>query len=142
MEVSEDLVQLGFEGDDGLGELLLGRLLAGSLRVLWEPVDLLEETDADEMRDATGEVLTVLDSEGQPACNVRVLEVFETTWGDPDPRLVAGEGYGQDADAWRGFAGPALTDGLADEGLELTNDSALLVQRVEVIQVTERDDLG
>lgn len=135
MDVSEDLVQLGFEGDDGLGELLLGRLLAGTLRVLWESVALLEETDADEMRDATGEILTVLDSEGEPACNVRVLDVFETTWGDPDPRLVAGEGYGQDADTWRGFAGPALADGLAEEGLDLTDDTELLVQEVEVIEV-------
>jgi uncharacterized protein YhfF len=135
VEVTEDLVQLGFEGDDGLGELLLGRLLAGSLSVLWEPVDLLDEGDADEMRDATGEVLTVLDSEGEPACNVRVVDVFETTWGDPDPRLVAGEGYGRDVEAWRGFAGPALADGLAEEDLELTDRTELLVQQVEVLEI-------
>ena len=132
MEVHEELVQLGFAEDDGLGELLVERLLAGSLRVLWEPVALLDEEDVDAMRDAVGQPLTVLDSDGEPACNVRVVEVFETAWGDPDPRLVAGEGYGGDVDAWRRFVGPALADGLAAEGLELTDDTVLLVQRVHL----------
>lgn len=137
MEISEDLVQLGFAEDDGLGELLMERLKAGSLRVLWEPVALLEDTDADEMRDAEGDVLTVVDAEGEPACNVRVVHVFETTWGDPDPRLVAGEGYGEDAEAWRRFVEPALAAGLAEEGLELTDDTELLVQEVELVEVAD-----
>lgn len=137
MELSEDLVQLGFADDDGLGELLVERLLAGSLQVLWEPVDLLDEADAAAMRDGVGGVLTVVDSDGEPACNVRVAETFTTTWGDPDPRLVAGEGYGEDTDAWRRFVEPALAAGLADEGLELTGDTRLLVQQVEVVATAD-----
>ena len=137
MEISEDLVQLGFAQDDGLGELLVERLLAGLLTVLWEPIDLLDADDETAMRDAVGGVLTVVDSDGEPACNVRVVEVLTTTWGDPDPRLVAGEGYGQDIDAWRRFAGPALEAGLADEGLELTDATELLVQQVEVVEIAD-----
>lgn len=137
MELSEDLVQLGFADDDGLGELLVERLLAGSLRVLWEPLDLLDDDDADAMRGAVGSVLTVVDSDGEPACNVRVLEVFTTTWGDPDPRLVAGEGYGEDVAAWRRFAGPALAAGLAEEDIDLDDDTTLLVQQVEVIATAD-----
>lgn len=133
MELSEDLVQLGFADDDGLGELLVERLLAGSLRVLWEPVELLDEADAAAMRAGVGGVLTVVDSDGEPACNVRVVETFTTTWGDPDPRLVAGEGYGRDTASWRRFVEPSLAAGLADEDLELTDDTRLLVQQVEVV---------
>ena len=137
MELSEDLVQLGFAEDNGLGELLVERLLAGSLRVLWEPVDLLDEADAEAMRDGVGSVLTVVDSDGEPACNVRVLDTFTTTWGDPDPRLVAGEGYGEDVAAWRRFAEPALAAGLAEEDIDLDADTELLVQQVEVIAAAD-----
>ncbi len=141
MEISEDVVQLGFEGDDGLGDLLLERLKAGSLRVLWEPVDLLDEDEVATMRAAEGDLLTVVDGDGEPAANVRVTDVFETTWGDPDPRLVAGEGYDGMVDAWRRFAGPTLDAGLAEEGLELDDDTRLLVQEVELVEVApERDD--
>lgn len=133
MEVHDDLVQLGFEGDDGLGELLLQRLLAGTLTVLWEPVELLDDDEAAGMLDAVGDRLTVLDQDGEPACNVRVEDVLATTWGAPDPRLVAGEGYGTDVAAWRRFAGPALDDGLAAAGLVLHDDTPLLVQRVTVV---------
>jgi uncharacterized protein YhfF len=136
MKVHEDLVQLGFAEDDGLGELLVERLLAGTLRVLWEPVDLLGIAEADAMRAAIGSPLTVMDSDGTPACNVRVTEVFETTWGDPDPRLVEGEGYGTNVDAWRGFVGAALEAGLADEGLELADSTVLLVQAIVLTEAS------
>lgn len=135
MEISEDVVQLGFEGDDGLGDLLLDRLRAGSLTVLWEPVDLLDDDEVAIMQEAAGSLLTVVDGEGEPAANVGVLGVFTTTWGDPDPRLVLGEGYGEDVDAWRRFAGPTLAAGLAEDGLDLTDDTELLVQQVEVVEV-------
>ena len=137
MEISEDVVQLGFEGDDGLGDLLLERLRAGSLTVLWEPVDLLDDDEVAVMEAATGSVLTVVDGDGEPAVNVRVLDVFTTTWGDPDPRLVRGEGYGEEVTAWRRFVAPTLTAGLADEDLELADDTELLVQEVAVTEVAE-----
>lgn len=137
MEVQEELVQLGFADDDGLGELLVERLLAGSLRVLWEPVDLLDVEDVDAMWNGVGGLLTVVDSDGEPACNVRVSDVFETTWGSPDGRLVAGEGYEGDVDAWRRFVGPALADGLADEEIHLDDDTVLVVQVVDVVETAE-----
>ncbi len=137
MEVHEELVQLGFAEDDGLGELLVERLMAGTLRVLWEPLALLDDEDAAAMRDGVGTQLTVVDSDGTPACNVVVEEVFETTWGDPDPRLVEGEGYGTNVAAWRGFVGAALEAGLADEELELEHDTVLLVQRVALTEVND-----
>jgi len=142
VEISEDLVQLGFAEDDGLGELLVERLLAGTLSVLWEPVDLLAAEDEAAMLAGVGGVLTVVDSDGEPACNVRVTDVFTTTWGDPDPRLIASEGYGTDVAAWRRFAGPALEAGLADEELDLDDDTELLVQQVEVIEINDEVSVG
>lgn len=133
MEVHDQVVQLGFEGDDGLGELLLQRLLADTLTVLWEPYELLEDDEVATMQDGVGDVLTVVDADGEPACNVRVDDVFSTTWGEPDPRLVAGEGYGGDVAAWHRFAGQALADGLAADGHELTAATPLLVQVVTVV---------
>lgn len=137
VEVHEDLVQLGFADDDGLGELLVERLRAGSLRVLWEPVDLLEQDEIDAMWNGVSGLLTVLDGDGEPACNVRVTDVFETTWGEPDPRLVSGEGYGDEVGAWRRFVGPALADGLADDGADLDDHTVLLVQTVELIEIAD-----
>jgi uncharacterized protein YhfF len=139
-DISEDVVQLGFAGDDGLGDLLVQRLRAGSLTVLWEPVDLLDDDEVAVMRSSVDAVLTVVDGDGEPAANVRVLDVFTTTWGDPDPRLVRGEGYGVDVDAWQRFAGPTLAAGLAEDGLALDDHTELLVQTVEVTEVAPEGD--
>ena len=135
MDVHDELVQLGFEDDDGLGELLLQRLLAGTLTVLWEPLDLLDADEVATIDASAGTHLTVVDADGEPACNVEVVEVLRTTWGAPDPRLVEGEGYGGDVDAWRRFAGPSLADGLAAEDVALDDDTELLVQRVRLTAV-------
>lgn len=138
MDVHEQLVQLGFEEDDGLGELLLQRLLTGTLTVLWEPVDLLDEHEVATIHASVGTGLTVVDADGEPACNVEVLEVFRTRWGDPDERLVAGEGYGRDVDAWRRFAGPSVAAALAAEELGLDDATELLVQSVRLTSVAKQ----
>lgn len=139
MEISQDVVQLGFAGDDGLGDLLLERLKAGSLQVLWEPADLLDDDEVDALLGGAGDLVTVLDADGEPACNVRVVAAFTTSWGDPDERLVAGEGYGDEIEAWRRFVEPTLAAGLAEDGIELTDDTELLVQQVEVVEVADAD---
>lgn len=132
MEMHEDVVQLGHEDDEGLGELLLDRLLAGTLSVLVEPVELLDDDELATILDSEGSMLTVVDADGQPAADVAVLGVQRTTWGSPAPELVAGEGYGDDVAAWRRFAGPAL-DAALDGGLDGATE--LLVQRIEVVTV-------
>ncbi|MDX1621673.1 MAG: hypothetical protein R3320_11825 [Nitriliruptorales bacterium] len=135
MEIHDQAVQLGWEGDDGFGDLLIARLQSGALTVLYEPAALLDDDEAMEIRTSEGEHVTVFDSEGEPRCNVAVREVFETTWGDPDPRLVAGDGYGEDVEGWRRGNGGMLSGALEDAGEELDDDTVLLVQRVEVTEV-------
>lgn len=133
MEVQDNGVQFGWEGDEGWGDLLLERLLAGSLTVLFEPVALLDVAEAEALRSSLGEVVTVFDADGEPRCNVRVVGVFETTWGDPDPRLVAGDGYGPDVDGWRRANHTGLEQALDETGERLTATTGLLVQQVEVV---------
>lgn len=139
MQVHEDAIQLGWEGDEGFGDLLVDRLIAGSLTVLFEPIDLLDAADVADLRGSVGRDVTVFDSDEEPRCNVRVVEVFETTWGDPDPRLVAGDGYVDDVEAWRRSVAGSLRDALGATGHELGPDTTLIVQRVEVTEVAEDD---
>lgn len=137
MEVHEDGIQLGWEGDEGLGDLLIERLLTGSLDVLYEPSAVLEDEELSELRASAGRELTVFDAEGDARCNVRVLEAFETTWGDPDPRLVRGEGYGDDVAGWRRANEGLLGSALEEVGIELDGSTELMVQRVEVTAVAD-----
>ena len=135
MEIHDQAVQLGWEGDDGFGELLIARLQSGALSVLYEPLAVLDDEEVVEMHTSEGQPVTVFDADGEPRGNVVVREVFETTWGDPDPRLVAGDGYGEDVDGWRRGNGGMLSGALEDVGEELDDDTALLVQTVEVTEV-------
>ena len=131
-EFHERIVQLGWDGDNGFGELMLARLLSGALDVLYEPVAVLDEDELEELRASEGQELTVIDADEDPWCNVRVTDVFETTWGDPDPRLVAGEGYGDDPAGWRRANEAMLVGALDEVGEDLAADTRLVVQRVEV----------
>ncbi len=128
MEIHEDVVQLGGEGDDGTGELLTQRILAGVKTVLTTPAELLAEDERREVDAGVGRPLTLIDPEGDPVANLRVTEVFETTWGDPDPRLVAGEGFGTDVERFRTVMHDTVAVDLEDEGRELTDDTVLLVE--------------
>lgn len=134
MDMHEDLIQLGGEGDDGSGELLTQRILAGVKTVLVTPEPLLEDGEREEIEAGVGRPVTLIDPEGDPVANLVVTEVFDTTWGDPDPRLVAGEGFEDDAERYRTVMRPLVAIDLEDEDLELTDDTVLVV---EVFEVTE-----
>lgn len=137
MELHEEGIQLGWEGDEGFGDLLIDRLVSGSLEVLYEPVAVLDDDEIEELRGSVGQELTVFDADGEPRCNVVVLEVFETSWGDPDPKLVRGDGYGTDIEGWKAANAGILEDALDDAGTELDDDTVFIVQRVEVREVAE-----
>lgn len=134
MQVHEDVIQLGGEGDDGAGELLTQRILAGVKTVLVTPVPLLEDGERDEIEAGIGRPMTLIDPEGDPVANLVIREVFTTTWGEPDPRLVAGEGFGDDPDRYRTVMRPLVAIDLEDEGLELTIDTELLVEVFELVE--------
>lgn len=135
MQVHEDVIQLGGEADDGAGELLTQRILAGVKTVLVTPEPLLEEGERDEIDAGVGRPMTLIDPEGDPVANLVVRDVFTTTWGAPDPRLVAGEGFEDDPERYRTVMRPLVAVDLEDEGLELTDATTLVVESFEVTEL-------
>lgn len=137
MQVHEDVIQLGGEGDDGTGELLTQRILAGVKTVLTTPAELLDADERAEIDAGVGRTMTLIDPEGDPVANLVITAVFETTWGDPDPRLVAGEGFGDDARRFRTVMHDTVAVDLEDEGAELTDATVLVVEVFDVTETAE-----
>lgn len=137
LEVHEDVIQLGGEADDGTGELLTQRILAGVKTVLTTPAELLDDDERGEIERGVGRPMTLIDPEGEPVANLQVSEVFSTTWGEPDPRLVAGEGFGEDPERFRAVMRDLVAVDLEDEGRELTDDTVLVVEVFTLLEVAE-----
>ena len=78
---------------------------------------------------------TVVDDQGRPRCNVRVTAVYETAFNNPDPRLVRGEGDGEDVEKFKREHAQWFSGVLEDRGLPpLTDDSVLIVWEFEVVE--------
>ena len=137
MQVHEDVVQLGGADDEGAGELLTQRILAGTKTVLTTPAELLDVDERADIEAGVGRLLTLIDPEGDPVANLRVTDVFETTWGAPDPRLVAGEGFRDDLQHFREVVGELLAAELDDGSYELSGDTVLVVEVFEVVETAE-----
>ena len=137
MQVHEDVIQLGGADDGGAGELLTQRIVAGSKTVLTTPAELLDVDERADIDAGVGRVMTLIDPEGDPVANLRITDVFETTWGAPDPRLVAGEGFADDLQHFREVVGELLAADLEADSYELDGDTVLVVEEFEVVEVAE-----
>lgn len=142
VQIHSDVVQFGGADDDDLGDLLLDRLLAGTLRVIVEPAELLDPEERAAVEASPGGYLTVIDGDGEPVCNVRVERVLHATWGEPDPVIIAGEGYGSDVEAWRRATGPVLGRALEEAGSGLREDTELVAQEVTVVETADHRSGG
>lgn len=131
MRVHELTSQFGWAGDDGLGLRLIAAIRAGAKTATCCPAALCSPADVEDTRRTAGELVTVVDRFGAPHCNIRVLEVFETPWGAPDPRLVRGEGFAS-VDDWRAAMSAAWRGALARTGIVLSDDSPLLAELFEL----------
>ncbi len=136
MRVHELTSQFGWPGDDGLGLRLIAKIRAGTKTATCCPLALCSPEEADGVRRTAGELVTVVDRDGAPHCNIRVLEVFETPWGAPDRRLVRGEGFASVAD-WRAAMSAAWRDALAQKGVALSDDAPLLAELFELADGAE-----
>ena len=92
MEIHERKDSYGWDGDGGLGERLIRRIIDGTKTPTCCPKFSMTEAELAESHANVGKVVTITNKDGVPRCNVRVLECFETTFGDPAPRLLEGEG--------------------------------------------------
>jgi uncharacterized protein YhfF len=76
-------------------------------------------------------IVTVVDPDGRVWCHVRMLDVFETTFGHPDPRLVRGGGDGDDVEKFKQDHRGVWTDEMAAAGHPLTDETVLIVEGAE-----------
>lgn len=129
------MMSFGWEGDNGVGEMLIRQIIAGEkwatcgFREAYEPWELKE------VRDGVGKLCAVVDRTARWRCTIRITDAFECTFGDPDPRLVAGEGDGDDVAK---FQHDHRIAWMADfEDMPLTDDALLVVELFELVSVEE-----
>jgi uncharacterized protein YhfF/RimJ/RimL family protein N-acetyltransferase len=93
MEARQHKSTFGWEGDEELGELLIREILCGIKTATAGPKDLYSPQELANLHAQKGERITVLDKHGNARTTIQMLDVFETTFGSPDERLIAGEGF-------------------------------------------------
>ena len=127
-------LEFGWPGDGGLGERLVRQIIDGEKTATCCPRSDYEPEELAEVVGSVGEVVDVRDGDGETRCRVRMLAVYETTFGLPAPGLVAGEGNGVDANAFRRDHVDAWAEDMAAEGRPLTDDTILVVEEFELIE--------
>ncbi|GGH28488.1 hypothetical protein GCM10008013_30530 [Paenibacillus segetis] len=119
----------GWEDDNGIGEMLIRQILNGDKTATCAPKEEYSEQELRETYEPVGEILTVYDKQGTPRCHVRLTEVFETTFGNPDLRLVRGEGNGDNVHQFQEDHRLAWKD----INIELKDETILIVELFELI---------
>jgi len=128
-------LEFGWPDDGGLGERLVQQILDGHKTATCCPRSDYDEEELAEVVESVGEVVDVLDGEsGEVRCRVRMLAVYETTFGLPAPGLIAGEGNGTNVNAFKQDHMDAWAEDMAAEGRPLTDDTILVVEEFELIE--------
>lgn len=130
MNVQSRKMEFGWPGDGGLGERLILQIIRGEKRATCSPRDACSDEELKETYGRKGRLVTVVDVEGRPRCNVLCTDVFETAFGSPDARLVKGECEESD-EAFRRSHREAWGN-LVREGLRLEDDTVLVVELFEL----------
>jgi uncharacterized protein YhfF len=81
----------GWENDNGIGEMLIQQILKGEKTATCAPKEEYSDEELIETYKTVGEIVTVYDKNDIPRCNIKIKEVYETTFGNPDLKLVRGE---------------------------------------------------
>ncbi|KMY49816.1 ASCH domain-containing protein [Peribacillus loiseleuriae] len=122
-------MSFGWENDNGIGEMLIQQILRGEKTATCAPKEEYSEEELKETYEPVDEIVTVYDKSDKPRCNVRLKGVFETTFGNPDLRLVRGEGDGENVSkfqedhrlAWKNI------------GIDLNDETILVVELFELV---------
>jgi uncharacterized protein YhfF len=133
IEIRDIKDSYGWDGDGGLGERLIRRIIAGEKTATCTPKFAMTEEELADSHANVGKVVTITNKDGVPRCNVRMLECFETTFGDPAQRLLEGEGSTREE--FRENHRRAWGAWLAGLGVELSDDLVLVAERFEVVDV-------
>jgi len=125
-------MRFGWDGDDGLGDRLIEQILAGTKTATCGFLLDYTPEELEEALTGKGGLQSVRDSSGAHRCTIRVTDVFECPFGDPDPRLVSGEGDGDDVSKFQADHRIAWEATFGDA--PLTPDAVLLVQLFELVE--------
>jgi uncharacterized protein YhfF len=135
MQIHERKMKLGWDDDNGIGERLIQQILGGIKTATCDMKCLCTEQEIADLNSKPGWLRTVIDKENHPRCNVRVTNVYETTFGQPDARLVRGEGDGDDTEKFKRDHEKCFSVWLKERGLSpLTDDSVLIVWEFELVE--------
>jgi uncharacterized protein YhfF len=129
-------MRFGGKEDAGLGERLIGQILDGVKTATCDVISLCTEQELADLDAQPGWLETVIDDQGRPRCNVRITAVYKTTFGNPDPRLVRGEGDGEDIEKFKREHRRWFSGVLKDRCLPpLADNSALIVWEFELLEI-------
>lgn len=124
----------GWEGDDGLGEQLIQQILAGEKTATCAPKSLYSKDELSYVYQTADQLVTVYDKHDNPRCNIKVTDVFETTFGAPDMRLVKGEGNGDRIEEFQEDHRVAWAELIKNGDLELSEDTVLVTELFALVQ--------
>jgi len=135
--VTDYRLEFGWEGDGGLGERLIREVIEGEKTATCAPRSDYTEEELAEVVSSLGQVVDVVDENDNPRCRVRMLAVYETTFGLPAPGVVRGEGFGDEAEAFRQDHRAAWAEEMEEEGNPLSDGTVLVVEEFELVEVVE-----
>ena len=133
MRIYKNKSQFGWTNDGGIGERLILQIICGEKTATAGPKDLYSSGELNDLYASVGKLTTVIDKNQKPRCNIKILDVFETKFGLPDPRLVQGEGYGSNVEAFRDAHRKAWSDLVNSGQLILNEETVLIVELFELI---------
>lgn len=125
-------MEFGWDGDGGVGEMLVRQIIDGSKTATCAFSVTYSDEELAEAMTGAGELYAVLDNDGKRRATIKVTDVFLCSFGDPDPRLVAGEGDGDDTAKFRDDHRIAWAATVP--GIELTDDQLLVVEIFELAE--------
>ena len=134
MQTDEYQLELGWQGDGGLGVRLIQQVLEGRKTATCGPKSEFTEQALAATMASKGKIVSVVDPDGRAWCRVRMIDVFETTFGHPDPRLVQGEGDGDDVEKFKHNHIEVWADEMAAAGHPLTEETVLIVEEFELVE--------
>jgi uncharacterized protein YhfF len=126
----------GGDNDGGLSEKLIQQVLDGIKTATCELKCFCTAQEITDLDTEKGWFETVVDAKGNARCNIQITDVYETTIGNPDLRLVRGEGDGEDVEKFKREHHEWFRAVLKNKGLPpLTDDAILIAWEFELIEV-------
>jgi uncharacterized protein YhfF len=127
MYIHERKMIFGGNDDGGLGDKLIQQVLDGIKTATCDLKCFCTEQEVADLAAEPGWFETVVDAKGNARCNVQITDVYETTIGNPDLRLVRGEGDGEDVEKFKHQHNEWFQAMLKNKGLPPLTDDAILI---------------